>query len=157
MFSGFTEEAKELVTVVAQRAAARLGDTSRLYPQHVVLAIAEFPESEAHQVLGDTVDLSQLGRLMSHELPRHAVACRGDRPFDPQTKEVLENATEIALSRRRNCVGTGDILLALHKSVPTFADFIDNSSLAGTLERAVDRIRRPEECPEGGGGEGGRP
>lgn len=102
----------------------------------------------SRQVLRDTVDLSQLGRLMSDELPRHAVGCLGDGLPPPQIKMILENAAEIALSRQRNWVGTGDILLALHKScLIVAAPYVFHTTTVLTHKGSPSLFQRQSQFP----------
>ena len=91
MFDRFTDRAKKLMYASRQQALAHSHD--ELAPEHLLLAMLVMPGSDVPRILADLhIDAAAVEReLRQHLVPGGRPAERGQLPFTPGAKRVLEH------------------------------------------------------------------
>jgi len=101
------------VVVLAQEEARRLGH-GHIGSEHVLIALADQPDSIGGRVLADLpIRPEELRQDVEARMGRGTGAPPGHIPFTPESKKLLELALREALQLGHNYIGTEHLLLGL--------------------------------------------
>ena len=140
MFERFTERARQVV--VLSQAAARELDRDHIRTEHLLLGLIREEEGLASRVLA-SLDVTAEKILAAAEHVEKAddehADMRGQIPFTPATKKVLEESLREALSLGHNYIGTEHILLALLRDPAAVAVLAEHDASDDKIRSEIHR------------------
>jgi ATP-dependent Clp protease ATP-binding subunit ClpC len=112
MFERFTDRARAVV-MHAQEEARRFNH-NYIGTEHLLLGLLVDPEAMAAQALSDcAIDIDKVRNEIDRRIGRGTEEPKGQIPFTPRAKKVLELALRQALKLTHNYIGTEHVLLGV--------------------------------------------
>jgi len=139
-FNRFTPRAR--TAVARAHEAAKAADNDLITPAHLILGLAQVPDTVALKVLdAQGVGADRLRTAATAVLPTRVAEVPALIPYDAQAKKVLELTMRTALRLGHNFVGTEHVLLALlefeNGSGPLFELGVDAARTEADVIRAL--------------------